>query len=86
MGSVSFDSGIHYVGYDSGIRSALGFICAGGTGPSGVVEMAAMGSREDGYLYDVFDFGDGKPLRRASLLRRGGGTWLSLVFTPNSKI
>jgi len=47
-----FDSGIHYVGGSSMIRSLLSFItdCPG-------VDLVQMGSASDGYLYDEFDLG-----------------------------
>ena len=56
-----FDSGIHYVGGSSMIRTMLSHI----TVKPGV-SLAKMGSIDDGYLYDEFDLGDGLIVRYRS--------------------
>lgn len=52
VGDNQFDSGIHYVGGGSLMKTMLGYIS------DTPVHMAAMGSEQDGYLYDTFDLGD----------------------------
>jgi len=53
-----FDTGIHYIGGSGIIRNMLSFI----TAKPGVC-LNKMGSKEDGYLYDEFDLGEGLILK-----------------------
>jgi len=53
-GDSVFDSGIHYVGGGGLMRTMLAHVCAT------PLAFKAMGSAEDGYLYDRFDLGGGR--------------------------
>lgn len=59
LGNNSFDSGIHYIGGSTVIRTLLSFI----TDAPGIA-LAKMGTEADGYCYDEFDLGDSKPNER----------------------
>ena len=56
LGGVPFDSGIHYVGGSLLMKRMLGAVCSREI----PVAMAPMGSEADGFLYDLFDLGDGQ--------------------------
>eukprot|EP00958_Prasinococcus_capsulatus_P023947 scaffold3674_cov371-Prasinococcus_capsulatus_cf.AAC.4 len=66
VGDNVFDSGIHYVGGAEGpMRFLLSHVC------SKPLQLAFMGSPDDGYTYDTFDLGGGVPgypLRYACLV------------------
>ena len=59
LGNNSFDSGIHYIGGSTIIRTLLSYL----TDSPGVA-LSRMGTEEDGFCYDEFDLGDSEPEKR----------------------